>query len=45
MKNYQNTSFLAWTKQFGTERDCLEAVAKIRWPEGFRWPRCGHDRA
>ena len=29
MKNYQNTSFLAWTKQFGTERDCLEAVAKF----------------
>ena len=45
MKNYQNTSFLAWTKQFGTERDCLEAVAKIRWPEGFRCPRCEHDRA
>lgn len=30
MKNYRNTSYLAWTEQFGTEYACLEAVAKLR---------------
>lgn len=31
--------------QYETDEACLEAVAKIRWPEGFRCPRCDHDRA
>ena len=32
-------------KRNGSERACLEAVANIRWREGFECPRCGHDRA
>ncbi|MCY3883805.1 MAG: IS1595 family transposase, partial [Gammaproteobacteria bacterium] len=42
---YPKTSFRDWTKRFGTERECLEAVARVRWSEGFRCPRCGHDKA
>lgn len=32
-----------WQKQFGSEASCAQALARQRWPEGFRCPRCGHD--
>jgi hypothetical protein len=25
---------------YGTESQCEEALAQIRWPNGFRCPRC-----
>lgn len=28
-------------RRFGTERACLDYLAQLRWPEGFRCPRCG----
>jgi transposase-like protein len=31
--------FQAW---FGTDADCLDYLAWLRWPEGFVCPRCGH---
>lgn len=31
--------------RFKTEADCLNAIAKIRWPKGFVCPNCGHDDA
>lgn len=34
---------LEWQKRFGTEKACGETLARQRWPEGFRCPRCGHD--
>jgi transposase-like protein len=27
--------------RFGTEEDCRAYLMKLRWPEGFRCPRCG----
>jgi transposase-like protein len=33
--------FLDW---FATEDDCLDYLAWIRWPTGFRCPKCGHDQ-
>jgi hypothetical protein len=35
---------LQWQARFGTEEACLEALKQKRWPEGFRCPKCGHDR-
>src|SRR6202521_1508613 len=32
-------------RQFATEEACQRYLAACRWPEGFSWPRCGHDRA
>lgn len=32
--------FLAF---FSTERDCLRYLERVRWPDGFRCPACGHD--
>jgi transposase-like protein len=28
-------------REFKTEEDCLEELAKVRWPEGVRCPTCG----
>jgi transposase-like protein len=29
---------------FSTERACVLFLARLRWPEGFECPPCGHDR-
>lgn len=28
-------------RSFGTEQQCAQAVRTARWPDGFRYPRCG----
>lgn len=37
------TDLLEWQQRYGREEACSEALARQRWPEGFRCPRCGHD--
>ena len=32
-------------KKFGTEKACQEQLFRLRWPEGFKCPRCGHAEA
>ena len=32
-------------RQFGSEEACQQYLAACRWPEGFRCPRCDHQRA
>ncbi len=32
-------------RQFATEEACQQYLAACRWPDGFRCPRCGHERA
>lgn len=34
--------FDAW---FATEKDCAAYIQRMRWPEGFRCPACGHGQA
>src|SRR5665811_2406153 len=31
--------------RFSSEETCRKYVFQLRWPEGFRCPRCGHDKA
>ena len=31
--------FRSW---FGTDEDCLDYLDRLRWPEGFGRPGCGH---
>lgn len=31
--------------KFRTEDDCVDALIKLRWPNGFICPNCGHDDA
>lgn len=35
----------AFAKKYGTEKQCLEYLYKLRWPGGYRCPRCNHNHA
>lgn len=32
-------------KRFQSESDCISALAKLKWPNGFKCPRCGHSKS
>lgn len=32
-------------KQFGVEKQCLDYLTRLRWPNGYRCPRCHHDES
>jgi len=39
----RNFSVFDFSQRYKTEEDCLQAIQKIRWPNGFICPCCGHD--
>lgn len=41
---YQEISLLEFQDQFDSDEKCLEYLTKVRWPDGFRCPRCNHNR-
>ena len=36
-------SVFEFNKHYRTDEDCLQAIAKMRWPSGFICPKCEHD--
>lgn len=32
-------------ERFGTEKQCLDYLYSLRWPDGYRCPRCYHNEA
>lgn len=40
--NYRTMDIITFNKYFGTEEDCRLYLFKMRWPEGFICPHCGH---
>ena len=36
-------SIFEFQNRFGTEEQCAAELAKLRWPNGFLCPNCGHD--
>lgn len=44
MEDYPHT-LIEFEKEFSTEEDCRAYLRKLRWPDGFRCPRCGHGKA
>lgn len=38
-------SFESWTQRFATQDACLDVIAKHRWNNGFKCPKCNHDKA
>jgi hypothetical protein len=44
-KRYKERSLLDFQKEFSTEETCAQHLREIRWPAGFRCPRCGHSAA
>lgn len=44
MEDYPRT-LMEFKERFATEDACLQYLAALRWPGGFRCPKCGHDDA
>lgn len=43
MEIYPKT-LLEFEKMFATEEACRDYLSRLRWPDGFRCSRCGHDK-
>jgi transposase-like protein len=44
MEDYPQT-LMEFEQRFRSEQACLEYIVSLRWPDGFRCPRCGNDRS
>jgi predicted RNA-binding Zn-ribbon protein involved in translation (DUF1610 family) len=42
MKNFPSNIF-EFQERFGSDEQCEQELAKLRWPNGFICPNCGHD--
>ena len=41
----ESLSLLAFQNRFRTEKACQKHLFQLRWPQGYRCPRCQHDQA
>lgn len=39
---YEGMCLVKFQKEFGSEPECWDWLFHMRWPEGFRSPRCDH---
>lgn len=44
MEDYPKT-MTEFQERFDSDEACLEYLARLRWPKGFRCPRCDHGKA
>jgi len=44
MEDYPAT-LLEFEARFATEESCRDYLFRLRWPDGFQCPRCGHPKA
>ena len=44
VEDYPRTE-AGFEKRFGLEEACRDYACRLRWPEGFRCPRCGQAKA
>jgi hypothetical protein len=42
---YMERSLLEFQREFSTEEACVRHLREIRWPNGFKCPRCGDEKA
>jgi transposase-like protein len=45
MSAYAEVDFFQFQERFQTEEQCFEYLKKLRWPDGFICPKCGHRKA
>jgi transposase-like protein len=45
MSAYAEIDFFQFQERFQTEEQCFEYLKKLRWPDGFVCPKCGHGKA
>lgn len=39
----EEASFYQWQRKYSTDVKCMVHLKKLRWPNGFQCPHCGHD--
>lgn len=44
-KPYHDMDLITFQRRFGNEKACRKRLFELRWPEGFRCPRCGCHEA
>lgn len=44
MEDYPE-NIMEFEKRFSTEEGCRDYLFKLRWPNGFKCPRCGHEKS
>lgn len=44
MEDYPRT-LMEFEARFSTEESCRDYLFQLRWPKGFRCPRCNHEKA
>ena len=44
-KRYVERSLIGFQREFSTEEACVRHLHEIRWPDGFKCPRCGNASA
>jgi hypothetical protein len=45
LRRYEEHSLLEFQKTFATGEACLDHLRRMRWPDGFVCPSCGHGTA
>jgi transposase-like protein len=40
----ESMSLVEFQSRFVSDEACMEHLFKLRWPDGYRCPRCGHRR-
>lgn len=43
-KPYSRMDLLTFQHKFGSEKACQERLFLVKWPDGYRCPRCGNDK-
>lgn len=43
-KEYHEMGLMEFQRRFRTEAACRKRLFKLRWPDGFKCPRCGHGK-
>ena len=38
------STMLDFEEQFGDEEDCIRYLEKLKWPDGYRCPKCDHSK-
>lgn len=41
---FKGESIIEFTERFKTDYDCLFYLADIKWTNGYKCPKCGHDK-
>lgn len=41
---FKGQSIIEFSDRFKSDMDCLEYMAEIKWANGYKCPKCGHDR-